>query len=170
MNTIATLSPAVLFVAAMAISSAILCGLFFVFSNFAMKALSRLPAGSAASAMQSINAAILNPGFFGLFAGTAAGSLAVLVAALGDLGHPASPWVASAAALCLAGCYLVTAAVNVPLNHRLDAVDPAASEAAGAWREYVARWLPWNHIRTVATLIAAVLYAVGALVMVSGGR
>ena len=165
LNQLIPMSPSVLFVTGLAISCAMLSGLLFVFSNFAMKAFSRLPTASGVSAMQSINTSILNPGFFGLFIGTATGSLTVLVVALRHWQHPASFWVGAGALLCLVGCYLVTAGINVPLNHQLDEVDPAQPEAHEAWKNYLARWQPWNHVRTIATFLSAVCYAVGALQM-----
>lgn len=154
-----------LMIAGLALSIAILSGLFFVFSNFAMKAFSSIPGESGVAAMQSINRAILNPGFLGLFAGTAAGSLAVLAVAIGHWQHPASGWIVAGALLCLVGCHLVTAGINVPLNQRLDGVDAAGPGAARAWQDYLARWQPWNHVRTLATLLAAACYAIGALKM-----
>ncbi|MGB6221383.1 MAG: anthrone oxygenase family protein [Haloferula sp.] len=159
------MSPSILFVVGLAISSAMLSGLLFVFSNFAMKAFSNIPVESGVSSMQSINSAILNPGFFGLFSGTATGSLGVLVIALRHWEHPASSWIVAGALLCLIGCFLVTASINVPLNHQLDKVDPSAANAAEAWKDYLTRWQPWNHVRTIATLMAAAAYAVGALKM-----
>ncbi|MGI9241057.1 MAG: DUF1772 domain-containing protein [Verrucomicrobiales bacterium] len=166
LNQLIPMSPSILFVTGLAISCAMLSGLLFVFSNFAMRAFSKLPTESGVSAMQSINTSILNPGFFGLFLGTATGSLAVLVVALRHWQHPASFWVASGALLCLVGCYLVTAGINVPLNHQLDEVDPVHPQAQEAWKNYLARWQPWNHVRTIATFMSAVCYAIGALQMV----
>ena len=159
------MSPSILFVAGLALSCAMLSGLFFVFSNFAMKALSAIRTEPGVSAMQSINAAILNPGFLGLFIGTATGSLTVLVIALRHWQHPASFWVFAGALLCLVGCYLVTAAISVPLNHRLDQVDPGDPQAAAAWQAYLARWQPWNHVRSISTFLSAACYAIGALEM-----
>lgn len=167
-NLLIPMSPSILVVAGLAVSSAMLSGLLFVFSNFAIRAFSSLPAESGVAAMQSINRDILNPGFFGLFAGTAAGSLAALILALRHWQHPASLWVVAGALLCLVGCYLVTAGINVPLNHQLDRVDPASAEAAQAWTDYVGRWQPWNHVRTYALLLAAASYAIGALKMAGG--
>jgi uncharacterized membrane protein len=165
LNTFLPMPPSILFVAGLALSCAMLSGLFFVFSNFAMKAFSNVPTESGVSAMQSINSTILNPGFFGLFIGTAAGSLTVLVIALKHWQHPASVWIIGGALLCLVGCYLVTAGINVPLNHQLDKVNSAEPEAAAAWKSYLSRWQPWNHVRTVATLLAAACYTIGSLIM-----
>lgn len=163
-----TMSPGTLFVVGLALSSALLSGLLFVFSNFAMKAFDQLPAAASISAMQSINARIMNPGFLGLFAGTAAGSLLALAGALRYWQHPASIWIVAGSVLLLIGLYAVTAGINVPLNHQLDGVDPADPDAAIAWRSYLARWQPWNHVRTISAFLAAAAFAIGALQMVGG--
>jgi len=157
--------PSILFVAGLALSSALLSGLLFVFSNFAIRAFDRLPGGGGIAAMQSVNAEILNPGFFGVFAGTAAGSVMALIGALRHWQHPASAWVAAGALLLLVGLYGVTAGINVPLNHQLDRIDPGDATAAAAWKGYLSRWQPWNHVRTLAAFLAAACFAIGALRM-----
>ena len=157
------MSTSTLFVTGLAISCAMLSGLLFVFSNFAMKAFSQIPSASGVAAMQSINRTILNPGFFSLFFGTASGSLLAAVVALLNWQHPASLWAVAGAALFLAGCIVVTATVNVPLNNRLDAADPTSPQSADLWQRYVARWQPWNHLRTAACLLASACFAVAAL-------
>ncbi|MGD7653583.1 MAG: DUF1772 domain-containing protein [Verrucomicrobiales bacterium] len=157
----------IIFVTVLALSSAMLSGLLFVFSNFAMKAFGRIPSGSGISAMQSINACIVNPGFFVIFAGTALGSMGTLIMAIRNWQHPSSIWITTGSATLLIGLYLVTAAINVPLNHWLDTVNPAAPDAATAWNEYVTKWQPWNHLRTIASLVAAICFATGALHLVA---
>ena len=57
------------------LGSALVGGVFFAFSSFVMKALSRLPAAEGIAAMQSINVVVLNPSFLGAFMGTAILSL-----------------------------------------------------------------------------------------------
>ena len=49
----------------------LVAGVFFAFSTFVMRALERRPAPEAIAAMQSINVAVLNPWFLGVFVGTA---------------------------------------------------------------------------------------------------
>ena len=66
------------------------------------------------------------------------------------------------AALYLVGVFGVTAAVNVPLNNRLEALDAASPEAALFWPGYVVRWTRWNHVRTVCALLASVLLTAAA--------
>jgi uncharacterized membrane protein len=49
---------------------------------------------------------------------------------------------------------------NVPRNNALAALDPASAEAAPHWRDYVASWTHWNHVRTVAALAAAACFTI----------
>jgi uncharacterized membrane protein len=51
---------------------------------------------------------------------------------------------------------------NVPRNNALAGVDPAGADAADYWPRYLAEWTAWNHVRTVAPLIASGLF-IGAL-------
>lgn len=142
------------------LSSAMLSGLFFVFSNFAMNAFSRIPAESGVAAMQSINRVILNPGFLGIFGGTALGSIGVALAAILNWSHPSSSWALSGGLFYLIGCFAVTAMFNVPLNNQLETVTAHDPGASVAWSSYVAGWQPWNHVRTLATLLAALAYLI----------
>lgn len=60
---------------------------------------------------------------------------------------------------------VVTMAFNVPLNNRLDALDPAGlsvADAAREWAAYYGPWTAWNHVRTVAPLVGAALLLIGA--------
>jgi uncharacterized membrane protein len=52
----------------------------------------------------------------------------------------------------------------VPLNDRLDAVDPAglaAADAAREWQAYLSLWTTWTHVRAVAPLLGSVLLLAG---------
>ena len=49
----------------------------------------------------------------------------------------------------------MTIAFNVPRNEALARQD--ASEAVQRWRRYVAEWTAWNHVRTLAAVVAAAL-------------
>jgi uncharacterized membrane protein len=140
-----------------ALGCALIAGIFLAFSNFVMKALARVAPASGVAAMQSINVVVLNPGFLGLFMGTALACAVLLFFAV-------SHWQGSGAFCLAAGslCYLlgtfgVTMAFNVPRNNALARLEPSSPEAAGFWRGYVAGWTMWNHVRTLAALVAAVL-------------
>jgi uncharacterized membrane protein len=45
----------------------------------------------------------------------------------------------------------------VPRNNALAAVSPQSAEAAALWTDYLSSWTTWNHVRTVASLVAALL-------------
>lgn len=137
-----------------ALGCGLVAGLFFAFSAFVMSALARLPAEQGIAAMQSINVAVLNPVFFAVFFGTAAGCLVLAIAALFRWGDAAAIYLLAGSLLYLLGSILVTMARNVPLNRALAAVAPNSSEGARLWTRYVAEWTAWNHLRTVASLAA----------------
>ncbi|RQR26413.1 DUF1772 domain-containing protein [Burkholderia sp. Bp9142] len=52
-------------------------------------------------------------------------------------------------------------AVNVPLNEALAAADPATAQGAALWARYAHDWTRWNHVRTVASVAACVLFVAG---------
>ena len=138
--------------------SGIMSGLFFVFSNFAMQSFAKLPPAQGAAAMQSININILNAWFLLVFAGTGLLSLLLIVMAALRWGQPGMIWVLTGGLLYFLGCIVVTGTKNVPLNNRLAAVDPESEEGAAMWKEYLEKWLPWNHVRTFATITSTLAF------------
>ena len=146
---------------AVAIFAAVGCGLMggllFAFSNCVMTALSHQPAASAMRTMQAINVYILNPVFFVVFLGTAVASLALVVTAMLGLSNPGASLLLAGSVAYLVGAVGVTMVFNVPLNDRLQRQDPSAAEAAQYWLGYVSEWVKWNHVRTIASLLATVL-------------
>jgi uncharacterized membrane protein len=147
---------------AAALGCGLVGGIFFAFSTFVMAALGRLPAGQGAAAMQAINVTVLNPGLLGLFLGT--GVLCVALPAASLLGWGPG-WGQAGGGLRLAagliyllGSIGVTMAFNVPLNEALAKASPDAPETAGLWARYRAGWIPWNHARTAASALAALLF------------
>ena len=73
-----------------ALGSGLIAGVFFAFSGFVMTALARLPAMQGIAAMNSINVAVINAAFLGVFFGPGALCLALAVAALADAGGEAA--------------------------------------------------------------------------------
>lgn len=67
--------------------------------------------------------------------------------------------VMTGALLYLIGSIGVTMVFNVPLNNRLAAVSPSAPDLESEWPAYRVPWTRWNHVRTVACLLAAALFA-----------
>ncbi|MGE0154822.1 MAG: DUF1772 domain-containing protein [Reyranellaceae bacterium] len=139
-----------------AIGSGLVAGTFFAFSTFVMPALGDVPGLGGIEAMQRINRVILRSPFIPVFLGTAA--IALLLALWGILLlDVARAIVLSAAALLyVVGSVLLTLRRNVPLNTALDAV--AAEDAGELWRDYLQRWTQWNHVRTLASVLAMVCF------------
>jgi uncharacterized membrane protein len=106
--------------------------------------------------MQSINVAVLNPLFFAAFFGTAALCFLLALAGLSD-GRSPMPLI-TGALLYLAGTILVTMVCNVPLNNKLARVRPESAKGASLWKQYLAAWTAWNHVRTVAALAGAACF------------
>jgi uncharacterized membrane protein len=143
-----------------ALGSGLLSGLFFTFSNFVMKALAKLPANQGSSAMQSINVTIINPGFLTVFFGTALCSVAAAVLGIQNWDRPGAGWALGGAVLYLVGCMVVTFCCNVPLNNELAAVAPESPAMSAKWKAYLASWMPWNHLRTIATFLATASFVI----------
>jgi len=110
-----------------ALGCGLIAGAFFAFSSFVMKALSRLPASEGMAAMQSINVVVLNPVFLGVFVGTAALCAAGLVVSFLRWHEPGVGYLLAGSLLYVAGTFLVTMMLNVPLNNALAAVAPPPS-------------------------------------------
>jgi uncharacterized membrane protein len=139
------------------LGAALVGGIFFAFSNFIMRALASVPAPGGMQAMQSINVTVLNPGFLGLFMGTALIFLVLAVLALLDWRAAHSPWLLGAAAAYLGGTWAVTVSGNVPLNDRLAEQVPEGAESEGVWQDYLERWTRLNSQRAGASILAAFL-------------
>ena len=139
---------------AAALGAGLVAGIFFAFSAFIMSALKRLPPEGGISAMQSINVAVLNPAFFFVFFGTAVAALILAIAALAGWSSSRSLYLLAGSLLYLAGTIVVTMAFNVPLNNKLAAAGAESAEGAGVWKTYLSAWTAWNHVRTIAALLA----------------
>jgi uncharacterized membrane protein len=152
----------IVLIIAAAVGSGLMAGFFFAFSFCVMGALERLPPNEGARAMQVINDVVLNPIFFAAFFGTAALCLALIVVAWLSWHTPVSTLLIAGSLLYLVGSIVVTMVFNVPLNEALKAVQAESAEGMSLWRRYLARWVPWNHVRTFASLGAAVLLTIAA--------
>lgn len=144
------------------VGSGLVGGIFFAFSTFIMRALQQIPSAHGIAAMQRINSTVLNPLFFLAFFGT--GMLCLLIVYL-----VFSEGIGENRTLLLSGsgsyllfCLLSTIVFNVPLNNRLELLDPDASDSNTFWQFYNRRWGFWNHVRTAASLAAAVLFALAS--------
>ena len=143
-----------------ALGCGLVAGIFFAFSTFVMKALSRVPPAQGIAAMQSINITVINPWFMAAFLGTAATCALVVVSSLLRWSEAGAVYLLSGGLAYLIGTILVTIVFNVPRNNALAAVDPASANGARLWASYLTSWTAWNHVRTAAALAAEVLLTI----------
>ncbi|MBX4889113.1 MULTISPECIES: anthrone oxygenase family protein [Rhizobium] len=155
----------ILSLVAAAIGSGLVAGIFFAFSTFIMTALSRIPAEQGIAAMNSVNVTILRSPFMGLFVPTAILCLVIAVLALIDWRGGASALMLTGAALYLLASFASTIIFNVPMNDALAKAAGNGAEAVQLWNTYVRDWTWWNHVRTIASLLASVAF-VRALMIV----
>ncbi|CAM9201994.1 unnamed protein product [Choristocarpus tenellus] len=135
-------------------------GMFFAFSNFIVLALSKLPANYGSAAMQSVNITRINPCFLAVYLGTALCSLTTAIVAGLNIERPGAVWAVAGGLVYLTGCLFVTIWFNTPLNNNLAELDLEQSDDYPKWREYIESWLPWNHVRTVSTLVSTTAYII----------
>jgi len=135
-------------------------GFFFAFSICVMKALGKLPAPQGIAAMQSINVVVVNSWFLTVFFGTAVTCMFMIVLSFLRWYDPRALYWLVGGILYLVGTILVTMLFNVPRNNTLAVLAPASSEAANHWTAYLSSWTAWNHVRTIAALLAAVSFTI----------
>ena len=136
------------------ISSAMLAGIYFIFSNTIMPSLKAMASGP--ETMQLINRCIQNSGFFILFFGSFISCIALLIL---TLQHDTSISPAKVVgALLLISTFISTVLINVPLNNQLDNQVAGSQEMRTVWAIYLTRWLKWNHLRAVLCLLSALCF------------
>ena len=149
----------ILSLVAAALGSGLIAGIFFAFSTFIMTAFSRIPAEQGIAAMNSINVTIVRSPFMALFVPTAILCLVIAVLAVINWRGGASALMLAGAALYVVASFLSTIIFNVPMNDALDKVSGNGPEAVALWSTYLKDWTWWNHVRTVASLLASVAFA-----------
>jgi uncharacterized membrane protein len=142
------------------IGSGLMAGLFFAFSTAVMPALRRVRPAQGAEAMQQVNRVIQNPLFLVVFLGTGLICLLLVIGAPFS-GRPGVVWIAIGGLLYIVGGIGLTVVVNVPMNKRLDAVNPLTDRGAAIWADYLNRWTTWNHVRALACTVAMAALTVG---------
>ena len=145
------------------IASAVMSGVFFVFSSFVMTALAGLKPAEGIRAMQRINVDVFSWSFSLLFLVTPVACIVIAIYAIINWSHPAAIYYFSGALVYLLGLMFVTGKQNVPLNHSLARVDSDSSDGTAVWKHYLIHWTNWNTFRALAALISSVLFAIGLL-------
>ncbi len=141
-----------------AIGSGLVAGVFFAFSTFVMPALARIETLQGITAMQSVNITAINPLFMLALFGTAVACLFLAILTVLKWGQSHSAYLLIGSLLYLIGTIGVTIAFNIPLNDALAIVKSDSAEGATLWVKFLTNWTFWNHVRTVAALLAAVLF------------
>jgi uncharacterized membrane protein len=139
-----------------AIGSGLIAGLFFAFSTFIMTALGRIDARAGIAAMNAINTVILRSLFMPVFMGTTLFAVVLIVLAMLTPAQPGAFEIAAAGVIYVVGMFICTMVFNVPRNNALLAADPANGD--GVWTRYLKEWTFWNHVRTIASIVACGLY------------
>lgn len=141
-----------------AIGCGLLAGVYFAFSTFIMRALGRIETPAGITAMNAIDAVILRSLFMPLFLGSSLAALVLAGIALLQWHQPGSIAVFAGGVIYIVGMFVCTMLLNVPLNNALAAVDPASTDGANVWARYLRDWTFWNHVRTIASTVAMILF------------
>ncbi|MBC7273305.1 MAG: DUF1772 domain-containing protein [Streptomyces sp.] len=138
------------------VGNGLVAGVFCAFSTFVMRGLAALPPAQGVAAMKAINVAAVRPAFMAVFLGTALLSAVIAVVALVVWPDEGAVALLLGSGLQLVGSFGVTVGANVPRNDRLLRLEAGTAEADAYWPIYVRQWTLWNHVRTVASALAAV--------------
>ncbi|MDJ0648567.1 MAG: DUF1772 domain-containing protein [Xenococcaceae cyanobacterium MO_188.B19] len=149
--------PLILFAA---IASGLSAGIFYAFSTFVMQALAKQPPPQGIATMQSINITVINPWFMVAFFGPALASILLSISLLFKWQKVFGIYCLTGSLLYLIGTIGVTIACNIPLNDALAIVTPDSAEGTTLWARYLTDWTFWNHVRTLAALLAAIMFTI----------
>jgi uncharacterized membrane protein len=146
------------------VTTGLMAGLFFTYTNNVMPALARSNDRSYVEVMQHINVVIVNGRFLLNFVGSL-----LLTGAAVALSIPADtravlPWTI-AAFVFYAGTLIITGRFNIPLNNDLDnAGEPATlADAALVRKRFEDAWVRWNRARTATSIAAFVSLAIALI-------
>jgi uncharacterized membrane protein len=139
----------------------LMAGVFAIFSNAIMPGLRKTDDRTFIAAFQSIDRAIINPAFMLTFLGPLVlTALAIFLHLTGE-GRAMLPWILAAFGLYLL-VFVITIRVNVPRNNEIKAagdVDHLTDLNSVRVRFDEARWVRWNHVRALASILALGLLA-----------
>lgn len=142
------------------VACGLLAGLYFTFSAFAMTAFALIGVSAGVAAMNSINRVIQRSLFMPLFVGSSLSSLALAIIGALNWNKPGACATLAGGVIYFVGMFVVTMIFNVPRNNALDASDPASAEGQTLWARYLKEWTGWNHIRTLASTAALILFVI----------
>lgn len=135
-----------------AVGSGTVGGVFFAFDSFVLRGLARLPEGTGADAMRSINVTAVRPAFMTALFGTAALAVGVVVVGARSPETAERVLLVGGGGAYLVGTVLTTIVRNVPLNDALEARQGAT------WAHFLTAWGGANRVRTAAALVASAAF------------
>lgn len=150
------------------LATALLAGVFQSFSDFVMQGLIRAEPRGGIESMQQLNRTVFRSVFIVTFMALVPASLAFAAYAWLMLDGLPSQLIIAAAIVYIPSVFAVTAAGNVPMNEKLDAMDHTSAEAANYWKIYGRVWTRWNTIRTFGSILTAVCYLLAAVQLPHG--
>lgn len=147
--------------------TALLAGVFVGYAISVNWALGKLTDREYVRAMQQINIVIQNPLFFLIFMGPV--PLLPIVAYISHgAGNPLLfALVLAATIIYIVGSFVLTVVGNVPYNEKLARLrvdDASSGEVAQARHSYEKPWNAMHAVRTIASVVAAVLLVVACTV------
>ncbi|MCQ9183530.1 DUF1772 domain-containing protein [Streptomyces sp. IBSBF 2953] len=146
-----------------ALATGLMAGIFCAFSVLVMRGLAALPAAQGVAAMNAINSSATAPAFMVLFLGVAVLCAVIAVVTFVLWPDHGTVHLLLGSALYLCGAFGVTVMANVPRNEALARPAPGAPEAVAYWPTYLREWTRWNHVRAVASAVAALVYALALI-------
>jgi uncharacterized membrane protein len=154
----------------LALWSAVVGGVFSAFSEFIMAGLLRTAPAGGIEAMQHINRTVIRTQFVaGIFC---IGLFSVLFAfySAGAFEGAALMTLVLAPIVYLPTVFLMTLFGNVPMNRKLERLDPATTEAHDYWVKYGRDWTRLNHVRSLGSISTAGLYIIAAVALITSGQ
>lgn len=145
---------------AAALSCALVSGLLLGFAVVAMPGLATLGDREFVRAFQVMDRVIQDrqPLFMLLWVGSVVALVVAVALGFGEVTGGQRWLLLGAGALYLGGLQVPTAAVNIPLNNEIQAVDVDTADAGGvrsARERFESRWNRWNGIRTALGCVAS---------------
>ena len=115
------------------------------------------------SAMQSINIVIINPIFLGVFLGTGAACIFLIIGSILRWQNGGAAYLLAGAVVYLLGSIVVTVVCNVRMNDALAAAPATEPKSTELWSNYLSNWTQWNRVRTVASLGATAFLTIALI-------
>ena len=148
--------------------TAAIFGFFYAWVCSTMWGLDQLPPATAIEAMNAMNRSVRNAVFAPAFFGTPVVLIAVAIWGWVQQYRQVALLLIVAAVLYIAGAFVLTMNINVPMNLALMETDMAqpVKDLAGIWTEYSERWQFWNTVRTMVSGLCVLL--VGWALLIHG--